>query len=308
MSAVALERNKTYFEQLVAWCPEPFKGLTQAVLWPFEQLLELVAGEPDDLMAAARQAATTGDQVRDAAEQHRQNVARLKPHWRGPAGDSFGTAMDDFIDAVKDLADGFDQMAQILVEAANASVEAFNLLCEIIFEFILWYLAELIIAAVAAAVSFGASAVAFAVRAIARLAATLGRMWKVIGRFAVILGRLATRIGKVAELLMKYAAKMKKLFAMKRQFSPWKKALYSRAGLNFQVEKFLVSLPGKLAINAASPINIPGLGGTVLDGVVGYNDLQDGKKDRNYVHDGTYKDVTGRYVKPVQDLIDLVGI
>ena len=46
-----------------------------------------------------------------------------------------------------------------------------------------------------------------------------------IGRFAVILGRLATRTGKVAELLMKYAAKTKKLFAMKRQFSPWKKAL-----------------------------------------------------------------------------------
>lgn len=308
MSAVALERNKTYFEQLVAWCPEPFKGLTQAVLWPFEQLLELVAGEPDDLMEAARQAAFTGDRVRDAAAQHRQNVGLLRPHWRGPAGDAFNGAMGEFADAVEDLADGFEQLAKVLVEAANACVEAFNLLCEIIFEFILWYLAELIIAAVAAAVSFGASAVAFAVRAVARLAATLGRMWRVIGRFATILGRLATRIGKVAELLMKYAAKMKQLFVMKRQFSPWKKALYSRAGLNFQVEKFLWSLPGKLVINGASPVNIPGLGGTVLDGVVGYNDLKDGRKDRNYVHDGTYSDVTGRYARPIQDLIDLVGI
>ncbi|MET7425121.1 hypothetical protein [Dactylosporangium sp. NPDC005555] len=73
---------------------------------------------------------------------------------------------DVYQQVAEDLADGFDQMAQILVEAANACVEAFNLLCEIIFEFILWYLAELIIAAVAAAVSFGASAVAFAVRAL----------------------------------------------------------------------------------------------------------------------------------------------
>jgi hypothetical protein len=308
MSAVALERNRTYFEQLVAWCPEPFKGLTQAVLWPFEQLLELVAGEPDDLIEAARQAALTGDRVRAAAGQHRQNVALLTPHWRGPACDAFKGPMEEFACAVEDLADGFKQLAEILVEAANASVEAFNLLCEIIFEFILWYVAELIIAAVAAAVSFGASAVAFAVRAVARLAATLGRMWRVIGRFATVLGRLATRIGKVAELLMKYASKMKQLFAMKRQFSPFKKAMYSRAGLNFQMEKFLWSLPGKLAINLASPINIPGLGGATLDAVVGYNDLKDGHKDRNYVHDGTYKDVTGRYARPIQDLIDLVGI
>lgn len=308
MSAVALARNKTYFEQLVGWCPEPFKGLTQAVLWPFEQLLELVAGEPDDLMKAAQQAARTGARVHETATDYRTDLARLRPHWRGPAGDEFQESMREFSVGVDELGDGFEELAKILVEAANASVDAFNLLCEIIFEFLLWYLAELIIAAVAAAVSFGVSAVAFAVRTVARLAATLGRMWRVVGRFASALFRLEARIAKVAELLLKYASKMKTFFKTKRQYSPWKKAMYTQAGKNFHIQKFLWSLPGKLAINAASPINIPGLGGTLLDAGVGLQDQRDGHKDRNYVHDGTYKDVTGRYTRPVQDLIDLVGI
>ncbi|GIJ49466.1 hypothetical protein Val02_63520 [Virgisporangium aliadipatigenens] len=307
MSQIALERNRTYFEQLVGWAPEPFKALTRVVLLPFEWALELVAGDPDELMEGARQAAHMGDKVRFAAAQHRINCERLRPHWRGPAGDAFQEAMGEFSGAVDELGEGFDELAKILVEAAKASVDAFNLLCEIIFEFILWYVAELIIAAVAAAVSFGASAVAFAVRAVARLAAVLSRIWRVIGRFAMMLERLALRIRAVAKLLMTYSRKLVTIFKTKRQYSPWKGALYTRAGFNFQVQKFLWMLPGKLVINAASPVNLPGLGGAALDAGVGFRDIGDGTKDRNYVVDGTYEDVTGEYTRPIQDLIDLVG-
>ncbi|WP_246835441.1 hypothetical protein [Micromonospora sp. MH33] len=67
MSTEALQRNKTYFEQIVSGTPDPFKPLSNAVLWPFEQLLELVAGEPDDLMRAAQLALTTGEAVRQIA-------------------------------------------------------------------------------------------------------------------------------------------------------------------------------------------------------------------------------------------------
>ena len=62
MSTEALERNKTYFEQFVVGAGT-LQG-SPAVLSPFEQLLELVAGEPDDLMRGA-ELCLTGATVRD---------------------------------------------------------------------------------------------------------------------------------------------------------------------------------------------------------------------------------------------------
>ena len=85
MSVAELERTKTYFEEFVAWAPEPFKGLartvTDVLAWP----LELVAGDPDDLMRAAAECVSIGEALRGVADQHgapRGPLASNKPSTR----------------------------------------------------------------------------------------------------------------------------------------------------------------------------------------------------------------------------------
>ncbi|MFF0655067.1 WXG100 family type VII secretion target [Micromonospora tulbaghiae] len=306
MSTEALQRNKTYFEQIVSGTPDPFKPLSNAVLWPFEQLLELVAGEPDDLMRAAQLALTTGEAVRQVAGDQIADRARLRGAWDGDAAEKFHASMQSIEDAMEDLAKGLDGTKEVLVDAANAAVDAFNLLVELILEFLLWFLTEIIIAAVAAALSAGVSLAATVVRVLARLATTVGRMVKIVARFAEILTKLATKLQKVANLLDHYAKVVMELRRAKKAYSAFNKSGYTKAALAFKVERAAVLFPGKFAINQASPVNIPGIGGALLDTGMGLHDISDGRKDRNYLVDGTYREDLGPYTEGVQNVFDSI--
>lgn len=306
MSTEALQRNKTYFEQIVSGTPDPFKPLSNAVLWPFEQLLELVAGEPDDLVRAAQLAMTTGEAVRQIAGDQIADRARLRGAWDGDAAEKFHASMQSIEEAMDDLAKGLDGTKEVLVDSANASVDAFNLLVELILEFLLWFLTEIIIAAVAAALSAGVSLAATVVRVLARLATTVGRMVKIVARFAEILTKLATKLQKVANLLDHYAKVVMELRRAKKAYSAFSKSGYTKAALAFKVERAAVLFPGKFAINQASPVNIPGIGGALLDTGMGLHDVSDGRKDRNYLVDGTYRDDLGPYTKGVQNVFDSI--
>ncbi|MGC4774846.1 WXG100 family type VII secretion target [Micromonospora chalcea] len=306
MSTEALQRNKTYFEQIVSGTPDPFKPLSNAVLWPFEQLLELVAGEPDDLMRAAQLALTTGDAVRRIAGDQVADRARLRGAWDGDAADKFHASMESIEEAMEELAKGLDGTKEVLVYAANAAVDAFNLLVELILEFLLWFLTEVIIAAVAAVLSAGVSLAATVVRVLARLATTVGRMVKIVARFAEILTKLATKLQKVAELLMRYRQVVLELRKAKKAYGAFSKAGYTREAVLFKAKRAAILFPGKFAINQASPVNIPGIGGALLDTGMGLHDISDGRKDRNYLVDGTYREDLGPYTKGVQNVFDSI--
>ena len=306
MSTEALQRNKTYFEQIVSGTPDPFKPLSNAVLWPFEQLLELVAGEPDDLMRAAQLALTTGDAVRRIAGDQVADRARLRGAWDGDAADKFHASMESVEEAIEELAKGLDGTKEVLVDAANAAVDAFNLLVELILEFLLWFLTEVIIAAVAAVLSAGVSLAATVVRVLARLATTVGRMVKIVARFAEILTKLATKLQKVAELLMRYRQVVLELRKAKKAYGAFSKAGYTREAVLFKAKRAAILFPGKFAINQASPVNIPGIGGALLDTGMGLHDISDGRKDRNYLVDGTYREDLGPYTKGVQNVFDSI--
>ncbi|MFC8300344.1 WXG100 family type VII secretion target [Micromonospora orduensis] len=306
MSTEALQRNKTYFEQIVSGTPDPFKPLSNAVLWPFEQLLELVAGEPDDLMRAAQLCLDTGAAVREIAGEQIQDRARLRGYWSGDAAESFHASMASVEEAIEELAKGLDGTKEVLVDAANAAVDAFNLLVELILEFLLWFLTEVIIAAVAAALSAGISLAATVVRVLAKLATTVGRMVKIVARFAEILTKLATKMQKVAELLMRYRRAVLEIRKAKKAYRAWNKSGWTAEARAFQIEKFKTLFPGKFLINQASPVNIPGLGGSLMDTAVGLHDVSDGTKDRNYLVDGTYREDLGPYTKGVQNVFDSI--
>ncbi|MEH0823104.1 MULTISPECIES: WXG100 family type VII secretion target [Micromonospora] len=306
MSTEALQRNKTYFEQIVSGTPDPFKPLSNAVLWPFEQLLELVAGEPDDLMRAAQLAMTTGEAVRQIAGDQIADRARLRGAWDGDAAEKFHASMQSIEEAMDDLAAGLDGTKQVLVDSANAAVDAFNLLVELILEFLLWFLTEVIIAAVAAVLSAGVSLAATVVRVLARLATTVGRMVKIVARFAEILTKLATKLQKVAELLMRYRQVVLELRKAKKAYGAFSKAGYTREAMVFKAKRAAILFPGKFAINQTSPVNIPGIGGALLDTGMGLHDISDGRKDRNYLVDGTYREDLGPYTKGVQNVFDSI--
>ncbi|MER7455568.1 WXG100 family type VII secretion target [Micromonospora sp. NPDC126480] len=306
MSTEALQRNRTYFEQIVSGTPDPFKPLSNAVLWPFEQLLELVAGEPDDLLRAAQLCLTTGEAVREIAGEQIADRARLRGAWSGDAAESFHASMQSVEEAIEELARGLEGTKEVLVDAANAAVDAFNLLVELILEFLLWFLTEVIIAAVAAVLSAGVSLAATVVRVLARLAATVGRMVKIVARLAEVLTRLAARLAKVSGQLMKYAKDVMELKKRKKQYKMLTRNGWTAEGRAFQIERFTMLFPGKIAINYASPVNIPGFGGAALDTTVGLHDVADGTKDRNYLVDGTYREDLGPYTKGVQNVFDSI--
>lgn len=308
MSVVALERSKTYFEQFVGAVPDPLRDFTRAVLTPFEELLELVAGDPDDLMRAAQVFANgvgtvTGIADRQAADR----AGLLSPEWAGPAADSFHRAMAGVEESIRELAEAFGAVRDVLVEAANAAVDAFNLLLELIFEFLVAFLIEAIIAAAAAVLSAGASVAAFVVRWVARFAVTLGRGVRIITKLAAVLQRVATKLDDVARLLTAYRRRVMELRQLKKQFKPWTASGRSLAGQAFWKEYATKVILPKMAFNVASPVNLPGKFGAGLDTVMGVHDVSDGTKSRNYVMDGTYKEDLGPYTKGIQNIIDSVG-
>jgi WXG100 family type VII secretion target len=304
MTATALERNKTYFEQLTASMPGEVQGFVKSILSPFEWLLEQVAGDPDDLMRGAERCMALSEEVRQIAASQLADRRRLAESWTGQTATAFQGSMQSVEEAIEELAQGLAGAKEVLVDAANASVDAFNLLLELIFEFILWFCAELIIALAASVVSFGASLAAWAARTLARLAITLGRGARIVAKCAQVLLRLATKLDDVARLLKKYKDAVMALRQAKKAYKPWKAATYTREGLAFRVKHFATMFPGKIVINTASPINVPGFAGAATDAVVGTLDMRDGKKDRNYVMDGTYSEDVGRYSRTLQDALD----
>lgn len=308
MSATALERSKTYFEQFVGSVPEPLQGFTRTVLWPFEQLLEQVAGDPDDLMRGAERCLAASTDVLAVATQQARDRARLQPPaWGGPAADAFQTSLTNVEESIRQLAEGLSACKDVLVEAANAAVDAFNLLLELIFEFLVAFLIEAIIAAAAAFLSFGASIAAFVVRWLARLAMTLGRGSRIVMKLVRVFVKLARKLDDVKALLTTYRKRVMELRKLKKQYALWRQQGRTRQGLNVLKEYQLkVGLP-RFAFNQVSPVNLPGKGGATLDAGLGLHDISDGTKDRNYVRDGTYSEDLGPYTRSVQDLIDSVN-
>jgi len=139
-----------------------------------------------------------------------------------------------------------------------------------------------------------------------RLATTVGRMCKIVARFAEILTKLVTKLEKVAELLTKYRRVVMELRKAKKAYRAWNKSGYTREALEFKVKRAAILFPGRFAINQASPVNVPGIGGALLDTGVGLHDVSDGQKDRNYLVDGTYREDLGPYTTGVQNVFDSI--
>lgn len=308
MSTVALERSKTYFEQFVAGVPDPLRDFTRSLLWPFEQLLELVAGDPDDLIRGAQVCLDASTEVLALADQQRQDRAQLAPPaWGGSAAESFQAGMANLEEAIGSLSESLSAAKDVLVAAANAAVDAFNLLLELIFEFLVALLIEAVIAAAAAALSFGASLAAFAVRWLGRLAMTLSRGMNIVMKLARLFDKLAEKLVAVQRWLTVYRKRVMELRKLKKEYALWKGKGRTAEGLKVLGEHQLkVGLP-RFVFNQVSPINLNGMGGAVLDTGMGLHDISDGTKDRDYLRDGTYREDLGPYTRGVQNLIDSVG-
>lgn len=296
MSQAALAQQKTYFEEFVAWVPDEFKGLARTVTdklaWPLEQ----VAGDPDALRQAAAEFSLMGEGVRQVATDHSACVAAVGTSWSGEAHTAFATEMGKVGGALEDLAHGFDKLRDLLIEAADVSAAAFNLILDIIAQFMLWLVREVILAGVARLGGGVVGAALGVVNALKKLAETLSKISAEIQRVVQALQRLCERLQEIQRLLERYREKVTELGKLR-----FKKS--SRPD-DYWKEHWQWVVPSTVALNLASPVPIPGPVDMTLDAGLGYQDITDGSKDRNYVFDTAYDDLVAPFKKSIQDVVD----
>jgi uncharacterized protein YukE len=86
----------------------------------FEQLLEQVAGDPDDLTRGAERCLAASTDVLGIAAQQASDRARLQPPaWGGEAADAFQTGLTNVEESIRQLGDGLAAAKEVLVEAAK---------------------------------------------------------------------------------------------------------------------------------------------------------------------------------------------
>lgn len=280
MPTETVTRAQNHFEQYVGSIPEPIGSFLLALLSPFEEALEFVAGDPDDLVRAAEVWSNAAEQVRAVAEEQQYGRSVLGETWTGDGNAAFDSQLRQFEQAVEQLAGAAEGTSGVLVEAANAAVEAFNLIVELIIELLLWIVADLVAAAALAAFTFGASLAAGFAKALATGAVYLSRVLRVMDRFADVLRRVAallTRVGGWANDYRRWILDLRR----------WQKDVgyASVGGQALATYRGLVRAPVLWPVNEVSPVDIPGLSQVGEDALDGIRDLEDGDLDGNYLLD-----------------------
>nr|MDT0662823.1 WXG100 family type VII secretion target [Micromonospora sp. DSM 115978] len=303
MSAVA-ERTRTYLEDFVAKTPVEVRHVAQQIATALQDLMETVAGDPDELWAAAEQIRAEAKKLADLGQaQSADRAAATGGGWCGGSADAFDALMADNDERVRQLVANLDQVAEVLTAAHRAAADAINLLLELIFSLTAMFLAEAVAAAAAGLFSLGTSLLVFVARWLVKLTKAVSRGWTIIRTLGAALGKCSSRLREIAAWLARYRQTLREIKeAMRGKNLTWSEyfALKGKHAL-------LVGVP-IAGVNMLSPVNIPGKVGAFTDGVIGAWDLtSDGRKDRNYVLDGTYQDDLGPNGRWFQDLIDALN-
>jgi uncharacterized protein YukE len=301
MSAAVAERTTTYFDDFVARTPPEVRHVARQIAAALQSVFEHVTGDPDELWAAAERMRADAKKLADlGVAQSKDRAAATDGGWCGGSAEAFDVLMADNDDQVRLLVDSLNQVAEVLTAAHRATADAINLLLELIASFTAAFLKEAVASAALGLLSGGAAVLAFAARWLSRLVTATADGWRIVRRLGAILRQLAGRLrevaARVAELRRQLQVLKEKIKTPGISWSEWAK-LKARRDL-------LIAIP-ITAVNQLSPVNVPGFAGAGSDAVVGAWDLtNDGKKDRNYLMDGTYKDDIGFGSRLFQDLLD----
>ncbi|MDG4828728.1 hypothetical protein O7627_05325 [Solwaraspora sp. WMMD1047] len=301
MSTAIAERTSTYLDDFVARTPVEVRHIAQQAADALQSLLEYGTGDPDELWAAAERMRADAKKLADlGVAQSKDRAAATDGGWCGGSADAFDVLMADNDEQVRLLVASLNQVAEVLTAAHRAAADAVNLLLELIAGFAIAFVREAVVSVALGLLSGGLAVLAFAARWLTRLAATMTEGWRIVRRLGAIFGQLSRLLrdlaAKVADLRTQLQVLKKKMKTSGISWKEWGELKVKHA--------VLLAVP-ITAFNLISPVNLTGYAGAGSDAAVGAWDLiSDGKRDRNYLMDDTYKDDLKFGSRLFQDLLD----
>lgn len=215
MSAIVLQ-SQTYFDSWVASVPGPFQGVVRSICSPFEEAIEMIAGDPDLLVDDATAWLAVSAQVREVAEDQLRSRQALAGSWVADGQASFDQRLEELEQALEQLAVATDEASGLLVQTAEAAVEGVNFILDLVQALLLMLLADFIAAVALSVVSFGASVAAGAASAFAKAAVTMSRVAQVVARLERFFLSAARVMRNVAEFFAIWKEIILAMRALKR--------------------------------------------------------------------------------------------
>ena len=268
MTAAAYQNElESAFGQLPGWLQSPLRPIFEK----FDEGLQWVAGNPDDLLRAGQVYVQLGQQIQQLTEQQRQDRAKLAGAWEGDSYEAFTAKMGEIEQGLTTLSQATTKTQEVLQAAAQACVEGANMIIEIITALIMWLIGTIVVNAALAVFTFGLSLAAEVAEAIAGALASLARVMSVIEKVAKVLEKIAQVIKKIAEIIQKIVRLLEKLEKLLKKLKDWsKKAKLTKEPIDWAVRKGVnagVNAGVTKGVSAAtggldSP---PGVGGSAID-------------------------------------------
>ena len=141
--------------------PSPMDGWIRSVLGGFEDLLENLAGDPDELSRLHTAWLVDKDVPRDLAQEEAIHRSTLLTEWDAGARQLFDANLAALEEELPILGENFSTIAELLKQSGEAAIATVNAIVDLLVTLLIWALSEAFIALASSLVTFGASVAAW---------------------------------------------------------------------------------------------------------------------------------------------------
>jgi WXG100 family type VII secretion target len=221
MTAAAYQNElESAFGQLPGWLQSPLRPIFDK----FDEGLQWVAGDPDDLLRAGQVYVQLGRQIQQLTEQQRQDRAKLAGAWAGDSYEAFTGKMQQIEQQLTTLSQATTKTQEVLQAAAQACVEGANMIIEIVVALIMWLVSTIVVNAALSVLTFGLSLAAEVAEAVAGALSSLARVLSCIEKVAQVLEKIAQVLKKIAKIIKEIVQLLKDLEGLLKELKDWSKA------------------------------------------------------------------------------------
>lgn len=192
----------------VSFAMDPLAGiLTAGVGWLFEHVkflrepLDALMGNPDEIQQNVDQLKAQAADIRQLADQHKQDQQAVKNSWTGQAGDAFHRSMDQLGGELASLGKTVEGSASVVAISGALVTTMRNMVRDLISSLIAELIEGALIAAASAVFTFGASIAGFIGYAVGRAAALGAKIAGQISKLIAGMARQGSRLGKLGEAM-----------------------------------------------------------------------------------------------------------
>lgn len=209
-AAVAVEVGVTGASAVldtVAFALDPLAKLISAGLgWLIEHVeflrwpLDQIAGNPDAIQDLANQLHTIGQQLRNAATNFDNTLAKDVTNWKGQAADQFTATMNGHRTHIDDAGHSVDTVGYV-IETTMALIAAVRSLFRDIITTVLGdIIATMLVALAAAVFTFGASIAVGVTKCVIEGTVQVSSMLAKLAKVGALASRTASRIGELTDM------------------------------------------------------------------------------------------------------------